>query len=248
MTPKTEEQNWFATWFNTKYYHLLYANRNEQEAELFIRNLMAHLHPNREQAHILDLACGKGRHSYYLNKMGFKVTGADLAENSILSAKQWENEQLKFVVHDMREPLDEKFSHIFNLFTSFGYFDSLSENQKVMQAIDAMTNQGSTVVFDYLNAQKVRATLVRQEQKIIENIEFNISRKTDDQHVYKYIEVIDGNETFNYIERVQLLDLADFEKLLETINFRVIDTFGDFQLNSFDPEYSDRLILIAQKQ
>jgi 2-polyprenyl-3-methyl-5-hydroxy-6-metoxy-1,4-benzoquinol methylase len=32
---------------------------------------------------VLDLACGKGRHSTYLNQLGFDVLGADLSENSI---------------------------------------------------------------------------------------------------------------------------------------------------------------------
>jgi 2-polyprenyl-3-methyl-5-hydroxy-6-metoxy-1,4-benzoquinol methylase len=28
----------------------------------------------------VDLACGKGRHSIYLNQLGFDVLGADLSE------------------------------------------------------------------------------------------------------------------------------------------------------------------------
>jgi hypothetical protein len=35
-----------------------------------------------------DLACGKGRHSTYLNQLGFDVLGADLSENSIAEASK----------------------------------------------------------------------------------------------------------------------------------------------------------------
>ncbi|MFN3940966.1 MAG: YkgJ family cysteine cluster protein, partial [Chitinophagales bacterium] len=77
---------------------------------------------------ILDLACGKGRHSIYLNQLGYDVTGADLSENSIKEASKFANEKLHFKVHDMRIPFEEKYDAIFNLFTSFGYFENDADN------------------------------------------------------------------------------------------------------------------------
>lgn len=242
--PKTA---WFETWFNTNYYHLLYANRDDKEAEFFVRSLINFLKPDKSEAHILDLACGKGRHSIFMNKLGYRVTGVDLSENSISNAKNHENSTLQFLVQDMREPLNQSFSHIFNLFTSFGYFDSIQDNERVMQAIEKMTVTGSIVVFDYFNAQKVVENLVGREEKIIEGVHFQISRKTDNNHVFKYIHVADGDAEYDFMERVQLLSLKDFEGLLRAINFEIIDTFGNFQLESFHAEYSDRLILIARK-
>ncbi|MGZ4035978.1 MAG: class I SAM-dependent methyltransferase, partial [Bacteroidia bacterium] len=93
---------WFEGWFDSPYYHLLYKNRDYSEAELFIDNLLSFLKPE-QGARFLDIGCGKGRHSIYLNKKGFDVTGIDLAENSISCAKQSENEHLHFYVHDMRK-------------------------------------------------------------------------------------------------------------------------------------------------
>ncbi|MCB0541647.1 MAG: SAM-dependent methyltransferase, partial [Bacteroidetes bacterium] len=65
---------WYKEWFNTKYYHILYKNRDFEEAELFINNLVDYLKIEKDSK-ILDLACGKGRHSYFLAKKGFDVTG-----------------------------------------------------------------------------------------------------------------------------------------------------------------------------
>lgn len=248
MNTSTSESPWFETWFDTEYYHILYSNRDEQEAEFFIDNLLSYIQPNKDKAHLLDLACGKGRHSIYMNKLGYQVTGADLSENSISAAKVHENEKLSFVVQDMREPLNQKFSHILNMFTSFGYFDSIQDNQQVIRAIDAMSTSETVLVFDYLNAQKVRKSLVQSEQKDIKDLTFNITRKTDSNHVYKYIQVIDGDKVFNFMERVQLLQLDDFRALLRGVNFEITDTFGNFQLDPFVEELSDRLILIARKK
>lgn len=244
----TSKKEWFATWFDTHYYHVLYAHRDDQEAELFISNLLRFLEVDKAKASLLDLACGKGRHSIYMNKLGFNTMGVDLSAQSIAHAKQFENDQLRFQVQDMREPLPEKFSHIFNLFTSFGYFDSIEENQKVMQAIQSMTTENGILVIDYLNAHKTVKNLVKSENKTINNIQFDIERKADKNHVYKYIDVTDGEVKARYMERVQLLKIEDFETLLKQIGYRITNSFGDFDLNPFDSEKSDRLILIAQKQ
>ena len=72
-----EHQKWFQSWFNTTYYHILYKNRDNKEAELFISNLIYYLNLIPEKDSILDLACGQGRHSKYLNSLGYNVTGID---------------------------------------------------------------------------------------------------------------------------------------------------------------------------
>ena len=112
------EENWFKEWFNTPYYHTLYQHRNYQEAEQFIKNLIVFLAPNRE-AKFLDIACGKGRHSYQINQMGYETIGYDLSEHSILSALKMENKSLHFYTHDMRNLFRTNyFDFALNLFTS----------------------------------------------------------------------------------------------------------------------------------
>jgi 2-polyprenyl-3-methyl-5-hydroxy-6-metoxy-1,4-benzoquinol methylase len=84
-TVKTSDA-WYANWFDTTYYHILYQHRDYSEAADFMRSL-THALQLPKQAHILDLACGRGRHSMFLNRLGYRVTGADLSENSIAFAK-----------------------------------------------------------------------------------------------------------------------------------------------------------------
>ena len=83
-----EHQMWFQSWFNTPYYHILYQNRDYKEAELFIKNLVRYLNLDALDDSILDLACGQGRHSIFLNSLGFRVTGIDLSEKSIKHANE----------------------------------------------------------------------------------------------------------------------------------------------------------------
>ncbi len=241
-------KEWFAEWFDTSYYHTLYKDRNDEEAALFIKNLIEVLQLDPSSS-VLDLACGKGRHSVTLNKLGYNVLGVDLSSNSIQQAKYNENDRLKFAVHDMREVIDgEKFDAVFNLFTSFGYFDALCDNECVIRSIHTMLKENGYLVIDFMNAEKVIAKLVLNEVKTVDGIDFHIERNYDGQHIFKHIRFEADGRSFDYTERVQALKLTDFEKLLAENGFTIIRTFGDFSLNAFDPNISDRLIIIAKKQ
>jgi 2-polyprenyl-3-methyl-5-hydroxy-6-metoxy-1,4-benzoquinol methylase len=222
-------KEWFADWFDTPYYHILYKNRNDEEAAHFIENLIEFIQLDLG-SRVLDLACGKGRHSVTLNKLGYNVLGVDLSVNSIERAKHFEKEGLKFAVHDMRQVIDgEKFDAIFNLFTSFGYFDSIEDNLDVIRSIHTMLIKNGYLVIDFMNAEKVISNLVLTEVKTVDGITFNIERKYDGKHIFKNI-------------RFE----AD-EQLLNETGFAIIRIFGDFSLNAYDAKTSDRLIITAKK-
>jgi 2-polyprenyl-3-methyl-5-hydroxy-6-metoxy-1,4-benzoquinol methylase len=248
------QKEWFATWFDSPYYHLLYQHRDDNEAKLFLDHLVQKLAlPNT--ARVLDLACGKGRHSLTLAQMGFEVVGADLAPNSI-SAAQEQAEKLgvknvEFCVHDMRQAMETSpFDAVFNLFTSFGYFDTLAENQAVCKALSTMLTLNGLLVIDFLNATKVCANLNPAETIAREGVVFEIKRWHNDTHIYKQIEVLaapDKTQIGIFTERVQALAKSDFEALLAA-DFDIIETFGSYHLTPFDQHTSERLILIAKKK
>lgn len=235
--------NWFASWFDSPYYHVLYKERDEMEAQLFMDNIVHYLNLP-EDAKILDLACGKGRHSIYLNQMGFQVTGADLSSNSIAIASLNENETLKFVEHDMRIPFDEKFDAIFNLFTSFGYFENDEDNFTTLKAIRDSISEYGFAVIDFMNVHNVLANLVPEEVKFVDEIEFHIKRYLKDGFIYKEIDFEDQGQKFHFTEKVKALTLGDFETMMENAGIYLLDVFGDYKLKKFHKLESERLILI----
>lgn len=239
--------NWFAEWFDSPYYHLLYQHRDEEEARQFIAALLNFL-TLPSNARLLDLACGKGRHALTMHQYGFEVVGADLSENSIAEAKKHEQNCLNFIVHDMREVIPgASFNAVFNLFTSFGYFDTMEENLKVMHAIHQMLKPSGLLIIDFLNLPFVLSTLVKTEEKTIEGIQFSIRRRCDGKHLFKSIQFKDQSVEHCHTERVQALTLTDFEDLLHKTGFKLIHTFGNYRLNPYEYNQSDRLILIARK-
>jgi 2-polyprenyl-3-methyl-5-hydroxy-6-metoxy-1,4-benzoquinol methylase len=241
------KKEWFEEWFDTTYYHTLYKHRNDEEAAQFIARIVGEL-SIQPGAQVLDLACGKGRHSITLNKLGFNVLGVDLAANSIEKAQVFKNESLQFAVHDMREIIaSQKFAAIFNLFTSFGYFDSIDDNSKVIKAMHAMLEDEGLLIIDFMNATRVINQLVLQETQTIDGLTFEITRNYDGTHIFKRIQFNDQGKAFDFTERVQALRIADFSQLLVNNGFEIMRTFGDFKLNDYQENDSDRLLLIAKK-
>lgn len=241
------KESWYRTWFNSPYYHLLYRNRDENEANSFIANLVSYLKPEKE-AHFLDLACGQGRHSRTINKFGFEVTGADLAAENIRLANQHSSETLRFIQHDMRDFIGkEKFEYIVNLFTSFGYFKRLEENENVIKAIAQALKPEGRIVLDFMNVDKVIRGLVPVENREINGVKFKIEREFKDGFIVKNIDIVDNNLVHSFHEHVKALTLKNFKDMFARNGLRLVDTFGDYELKKFDINRSSRLILIGEK-
>lgn len=241
------DQNWFRTWFNSPYYHLLYEHRDFTEAEKFINNLFHKLDLKAGQK-ILDLACGKGRHSLSFNQLGLNVTGLDLSPESINEAKKLENPSLNFVIGDMRTfEINESFHAIFNLFTSFGYFKSELDNQIVINNIDKHLDSNGVLVIDYLNAKKVAEKLPIVETINKGHIDFKIKKSIENKFIVKEIKFEDKQDQYSFKEYVKYIDLSEFKSYLSIAGMKINAIYGDYNLNVFDEFISDRLIIVAEK-
>lgn len=241
------KSSWYRSWFNTRYYHMLYRNRDEIEAAHFIDRIFKYLNPPQGSV-LLDLACGRGRHSIYMNKKGYDVTGVDLSVKNIKAAKKFENETLHFEVHDMRKPFaDANFDYVFNLFTSFGYFPTIAENQQVLESAYQNLKPKGKIIIDFLNANQVIEGLVKEETQVIDGVIFDISREIKGRIIHKYIDITDGENKMRYVEKVKALTRQDFIGMLNRTNFEILDTFGNYNLEKYDERSSSRLIIIARK-
>lgn len=237
---------WFDSWFDTKYYHILYKGRDYTEAERFINKLIAFLSPNKGSK-FLDIACGKGRHSKYIHNKGYNVVGFDLSEQSINYANTFKKEGLEFYTHDMRTDFKANyFDYALNLFTSFGYFQNKKDELKAIKSSANNLKPGGSIVIDFLNKKKVIADFIPFEIKEIEKIKFSITKKIIDNKIIKRIEFKDNGEEYSFQESVKLLEKADFEWYLNKGGLKITNTFGNYNLDDHSDK-SERLIIIAQK-
>jgi cyclopropane fatty-acyl-phospholipid synthase-like methyltransferase len=231
-------------WFDSDYYHVLYKHRDYNEARNFIDNIVEYL-DLKKGSKILDLACGIGRHSIYLDKIGFKVVGTDKSPNNIKKAKASHNQSLSFIQMEMIDDTNHKYDGIFNLFTSFGYVNH-DYNLKTIKNIERQLKDDGTVIVDFMNTLFVKKNLVIEETKVIDDLSFKIKRKSDGKHIYKEIKFQDKKDYF-FQEKVMDLSLKDFEDYLKRYNLKIIKTFGDYDLNEFDIKNSERLVMVIKK-
>lgn len=238
---------WYECWFNTPYYHLLYGKRNEEEAAFFLNNLLniLSLPPG---ARCWDLNCGKGRHAMYLNKKGYNVIATDLSEESIGCAKTSENDTLKFFTHDMRNLFySNYFDTVLNLFTSFGYFKHSYEDEKVFKTVANALKPGGHFVLDFFNASTILKNLKPLDEKEVNGVHFTIRKKEENGSIIKKISILDKGKKLEYLEEVKALSLNDFKRLAGISGLTLTSYYGDYALNQFNPDVSERLILIFTK-
>ncbi len=241
----TESQPWFKEWFNSTYYHQLYFKRDEAEAADFINNLKP-----PAGSFMLDIACGKGRHSIQLASKGFDVTGIDLSEDSIAEAKNFENERLHFFLHDMRLPFwINYFDYGFNFFTSFGYFNTRREHDNSIRTIAQSLKPNGIFVIDYLNAHYAEDHLVHKSDVEIEGINYYITKWFDEDHFYKKIIVEDDalEQPIVHQEKVAKFSLGDFTEMFAYHQMQVQEVFGDYNFNDYHVKNSPRMIVVAKK-
>jgi 2-polyprenyl-3-methyl-5-hydroxy-6-metoxy-1,4-benzoquinol methylase len=245
----TENKPWFQDWFNSPYYHQLYFKRDREEATKFITKLIDYLKPGKESL-MLDIACGRGRHSRILASMGFDVTGIDLAVESITEAKKHETENLHFFVHDMRLPFwINYFDYAFNFFTSFGYFNTRREYDNSIRTIAQSIKPGGIFVLDYLNAHYAEDHLVHKSELQIDGVTYFITKWFDETHFYKKIIVEDESlkKPIEHQEKVAKFSLGDFTEMLAYHKLQVQEVFGDYSFNSYHVKNSPRMVIISKR-
>jgi cyclopropane fatty-acyl-phospholipid synthase-like methyltransferase len=237
---------WFEEWFDTDYYHSLYSKHDQAEAEAFIDHFLQTLNIQKG-AKVLDLACGRGRHSIYLHERGFKVTGVDLSLKSIGIAKELEATGLRFYRGDMREFLGhEEYNLVVNLFTSFGYFETLSAHASVLDRIHSCLKRGGHFILDYLNTAHLNID-EEQHELSVDGIDFTFFKRRHQDKIVKRILVDDRDKILEFHEEIMAFSEAQLRELLVKAGFEIDGCFGSYDMDAYEADRSDRIIFYARK-
>lgn len=242
------KEPWYEEWFDSPYYHILYAHRDEEEARGFIERLVTKLDiaPN---ANILDAACGKGRHSITLASLGFNITGIDLSAYNIEAAKKSEGKNLRFEEWDIRHVYrNNYFDYVFNLFSSFGYFEEDADDRLVIASFSQSLKKGGKLAIDYINTEYAVKYMKKREIIPRGEIQFHIQKRIENGFIRKKIEFLAEGADHRFEECLKIINLRQFETMLEGSGFVLQQIFGDYELNEFNSSSSPRLIMIAEKK
>src|ERR1035437_3482551 len=117
--------NWWKTFFDSDYIRIWGGTDKPTETAKQTQGVweLLTLH---EGSSVLDAPCGYGRLSLPIASRGAKVVGVDQSEELIAQAERnrgdLPTDRLRYLRHDLREPLPEGgFDAAFNVFSSIGY-------------------------------------------------------------------------------------------------------------------------------
>jgi len=206
----------------------------------------------KEKDKILDLCCGIGRHAIEFTKRNFIVSGVDRNEYFIEKCKKRakeENLNIEFIKSDIRSFVRKnEFDAIINIFTSFGYFENIDDDRKVIKNCFDSLKEGGKFLID-MNGKETLARIFRQRDwyRVNDYIVLEERRILDDWEKIesKWI-LIKNNEIKEFKIILRLYSAFEIKSLFRDCGFRNIEIYGDLNGSFYDNKAS-RLIVIGTK-
>jgi len=245
------------TWYERAFgpdYLALYPHRDDAEAERDVTSLLALIDPPRDEP-LLDLGCGPGRHLLALRRHGFTdLTGIDLSQDLLnVAAERFrmiEPHPIRLLRADMREiPFDSHFATTISMFTSFGYFESVSEDARMLRAVHDALRPHGVFLLDTLNRHWTIQHLVPRESRTVGSLHLEITRSItpDGDRVEKTTRVVERDRAERtYGESVRMYEPEQLRTLLVDAGFRRVDLHGSLDGSPLHPK-SRRTIAVARR-
>jgi 2-polyprenyl-3-methyl-5-hydroxy-6-metoxy-1,4-benzoquinol methylase len=249
----TSSDTWFESWFDSPLYEKLYASRDDAEAAQ-LTAWIAGLLPPAQHPDVLDMGCGRGRHSLLLAKEGYRVTGVDLSSRAIETARRKAAESnitnVRFLTGNMSTWQGRPFHIVCNLFTSFGYFEDDDDNLRVIRNMQSNLKEGGFLVMDYLNPEAVQRNLVPEETVVVGEMSCRITRHIEDGTVVKSLSFVSSSDgkAMTFQERVKLYGREWFESAFTNLGMTMQTIRGDYSGGAFDPLTSPRMVMVVRKK
>lgn len=250
---KFDDNNWYAQVFNDDYLRTVPRSsprQSKREAAFIIDRLGI-----QTGARVLDLCCGFGRHIIELASHGFNMVGLDLSMTMLkkaLADAQAQNLVIKFVHGDMRKlSFTGIFDAIYNVQTSFGYFDDLT-NFKVLQGMFRALKPGGVVLLETVNRDFIindlplRLWWKAKECTILEEIDMDpLSGLLNVQRSFVYD---DGRAPWEQKMHIRLYSTTEMRILLMRAGFNIVELSGDYTIpGAYFGHASQKMIYVAEK-
>jgi 2-polyprenyl-3-methyl-5-hydroxy-6-metoxy-1,4-benzoquinol methylase len=166
---------------------------------------------------ILDVGCGAGSHSLYLQQKGFEVTAIDISPKAIQAC------QLRGVkdarIQHLLELENEQFDTILLLMNGTGIFGTLAETSKYLQKLKSLLTPNGQIILDssdiiYMFDQDEDGAYMVPATGYYGELTFNVSYKgqTEDAFPWLYLD-------YNTLQNAAHANGLQCELLLEGNHF-----------------------------
>ena len=208
-----------------------------------------------DAGHILDLACGSGRHAVALAKRGYRVTGVDRTQQFLDNAQRAaddESVEVELVNADMREfRREDAFDGALILFTSFGYFDDPADDIRVIENVCAGLRPGARLIIDVKGKENVTQIFTAREwheepDGTLQLWERWIERDWSMIATRRIVIAPDGSrDTMKFSHR--LYSAMELSTLLRDVGFGDIEVYGHLVTQAPYDQNARRLVVVGRK-
>lgn len=250
----------FANDYLSAYVDIVSPERTRPQIDFLVRELRLW-----NEAKLLDLGCGHGRHAVGLAKYGFKVVGLDASCYLLRLAKilaRTEEASVDFVRGDFGGlPFLGEFDAVICMFTSFGYCEMESGHSAIIAEVTKVLRPGGLFLIDLNNIASLRdrlfgasstgSALVLQSPLRRRRLSNGISLSRMDEFDVKSSR---WRSVRNWVVRgkpkqldvdVRVFTLDEISRLLRRNGLEILSLWGDYDSAAFKTK-SPRMILLAR--
>jgi SAM-dependent methyltransferase len=194
---------------------------------------------------VLDAACGFGRFAGALHALGCEAVGVDVSPSAIAEARE-RHPGPRYVVGDLTQPLGlGPFDAIVNVFSSFGYCETLEDERRILRNWHADLRPGGRLLMEISDLERARARLPLDGSTIVRDGEDGVKEhlRVDWETGMLHCRYVLRDDELYIVMRVYERD--ELERMLAEAGFREIEAFGGFDGHPKRPD--DRLVLVASK-
>jgi len=243
---------WWEEFFDDSYgrmgLEVIDAERTRVEVDFIVGALEL-----KKREWILDLACGKGRHSLELARRGFsRVTGLDYTEDYLKKAreiKEAENLNVRLVQGDMRDiPFDAEFDAAYNYFTSFGFFADEKDNEKVIASVAKALKPGGRFLLETINRDQMIRNFFklgwyeREGEYVLKRFEIDLETST---LVSEWTYLRGKRKTVRQV-RIRMYSLHEMITMLRRNGLEFVSAWGNKEKELLTWDHH-RMIVLAKK-
>jgi SAM-dependent methyltransferase len=206
----------------------------------------------REAPRVLDLCCGFGRISAELARRGFTVTGVDITESYLRTAREdaaGEKLDIEYLRSDARDFHRAGFFDVaVNLYISFGYFENSRDDFTVLKNVHESLKNGGAFIMETLGKEIAVRDFVEAEW--FERAGWTVLTEYEPVDSWtrlknRWILIKDGRR-LEKIFTQRLYAASELRQLLLDAGFVNVAIYGDWDERPYD-QRAAKLIAVGRK-
>jgi SAM-dependent methyltransferase len=206
-----------------------------------------------EEARVLDLACGWGRHSIELARAGFRVTGLDFSETLLARALKRAGAagvEVEWVRGDMREPgRSGEFDAVLSLYSSLGYFLSDEEDLRVLRGAREALKPGGLFLLETMHRDHVLGDYAdRDWWETADGATVWVEREFDavEGVSREWLRWRRGEDAGEKHHALRIRTATEWDALLRAAGLEPLEWYGDWELAPFI--HTSEVLIVAARR